>query len=70
MQVDLKDMGSIPELRRYPGEGQGNPLQYSCRENPMDRGAWQARVHRVVKSQTIEATWPALMHKAKGFQTE
>ena len=50
MKVDLKHTGSIPELRRYPGEGQGNPLQYSCWENPMDRGAWQARVHRVTKS--------------------
>ena len=36
------DLGSIPELGRSPGEGHGNPLQYSCLENPMDRGAWQA----------------------------
>ena len=35
------DLGSVPELRRSPGEGNGNPLQYSCLENPMDRGAWQ-----------------------------
>ena len=41
------DPGLIPELGRYPGEGNGNPLQYSCLENPMDRGAWQATVHRV-----------------------
>ena len=46
------DMGSIPGLGRSPGEGNGHPLQYSCLENPMDRGAWQARVHRVVKSRT------------------
>ena len=39
---DLRDLGSIPGLGRSPGEGHGNPLQYSCRENSMDRGAWQA----------------------------
>ena len=43
------DQGSIPGLGRYPGEGNGNPLQYSCPENPMDRGAWQATVHGVAK---------------------
>ena len=41
------DMGSIPGLRRSPGEGNGNPLQYSCLESPMDRGAWWAVVHGV-----------------------
>ena len=41
------DLGSIPELGRSPGEGNGNPLQYSCLENAMDRGAWQTTVHRV-----------------------
>ena len=41
------DLGSIPGLGRSPGEGNGNPLQYSCLENPMDRGAWQATVHGV-----------------------
>ena len=46
------DVGSIPELGRSPGEGNGKPLQYSCLENPMDRGAWQATVHGVAKSQT------------------
>ena len=44
---DIRDMGSIPGLGRSPGGGNGNPLQYSCLENPMDRGAWQATVHRV-----------------------
>ena len=39
---DAGDMGSIPGLGRSPGEGNGNPLQYSCRENPMDREAWQS----------------------------
>ena len=46
------DPGSIPGLGRSPGEGNGNPLQYSCLENPMDRGAWLAIVHRVAKSWT------------------
>ena len=46
------DLGSIPGLGRTPGEGNGNPLQYSCLENPMDGGAWWATVHRVAKSQT------------------
>ena len=45
-------MGSIPLLGRSPGGGHGNPLQYSCPENPMDRGAWWATVHTVVKSWT------------------
>ena len=48
---DLKDAGSIPGLGRSPGGGRGNPLQYSCLENPKDRGAWQATVHRVARSQ-------------------
>ena len=46
------DLGSIPGLGRSPGEENGNPLQYSCLENPMDRGALWAIVHRVAKSQT------------------
>ena len=46
------DLGSIPGSGRSPGEGNGNPLQYSCLENPMDRGAWWATVHGVAKSQT------------------
>ena len=49
---DLRDTGSIPRLRRHPVEGHGNPLQYSCLENPMDRGDWWAIVHGVAKSQT------------------
>ena len=48
---DIRDMGSIPGSGRSPGEGNGNPLQYSCPENPMDRGAWRATVHGVAKSQ-------------------
>ena len=46
------DLGSIPGSGRSPGEGNDNPLQYSCLENPMDRGAWGATVHRVSTSQT------------------
>ena len=46
------DAGLIPELGRFPRGGHGNPLQYSCLENPMDRGAWQATIHRVTKSRT------------------
>jgi len=46
------DLGSIPGLGRSPGEGNGNPLQYSCLKNSMKRGAWQATVHVVAKSQT------------------
>ena len=49
---DIRDMGSIPGLVRSPGEGHDNPLQYSCLENPRDRGAWRVIVHRVAKSQT------------------
>ena len=44
------DLSSIPQLGRSPGEGNDNPLQYSCLENPMDRGAWQDTVHGVAKS--------------------
>jgi len=46
------DAHSIPGSGRSPGEGNGNPLQYSCWDNPMDRGAWWAAVHRVTKGQT------------------
>ena len=42
-----QDVGSVPEPQRSPGEGNGNPLQYACLENPMDRGAWGATVHGV-----------------------
>ena len=49
---DTRDAGSIPGLGRPPGGGNGNPLQYSCLKNPMDRGAWQATVHGVAKSWT------------------
>ena len=47
---DLRDLGSNPGLGRSLGEGNGNPLQYYCLGNPMDRGDWRARVHGVVKN--------------------
>ena len=49
---DIRDVGSIPGLGRSPGGGHGNPLLYSCLENPMDRETWQAVVHRVAQSRT------------------
>ena len=49
---DLRDVGLIPGWGRSPGEGGDNPLQYSCLENPMDRGTWWAAVHGVTKSRT------------------
>ena len=49
---DIKDAGSISGSGKSPEGGHGNPLQYSCLENPMDRGAWWATVHRVTKSRT------------------
>ena len=49
---DIRDMGSVPGLARSPGGGYGNPLQCSCLQNPMDRGAWQPAVHGAAQSQT------------------
>ena len=49
---DVRDAGSVPRLGRSAGEGTGYPLQYSCLENSMDRGAWRAISHVVTKSQT------------------
>jgi len=48
----MQDLGSVPGLGRFPEEGHGNPLQYSCLENSMDRGAWWATVHGIAKGQT------------------
>ena len=48
---DVRNAGSIPRLGRSPGVGNGNPLQYSCLENSMVRGAWEAALHGVIKSQ-------------------
>ena len=52
LPANAGDLGSIPRLGRSPGGGHGNPLQYSCLENPMDRGAWRTTIHGVAKSQT------------------
>ena len=54
---DVRDLGSIPGWGRFPGEGKGNPLPYSCQGNPMDRGAWQATVYGVDKSWTRLSTY-------------
>ena len=59
------DLGSIPGLGRSPGEGNGNPLQYSCLENPMDGGAWWATVHRVAKSRTRLSDFTSLHFTSK-----
>ena len=53
---DLRDMGLIPGSERSLGEGNGHPLQYSCLENPMDSGRWQATVHGVAESDTYTHT--------------
>ena len=50
---DTRDVGSIPVSGRFPGGGHGNPVQYSCLENPMDRGAWWAAVYGVAQSRTL-----------------
>ena len=63
---DTRDVGSIPGSGRSPGEGSGNLFQYSCLENSMDRGAWQATVHEVAKSRkqlSVHACTHACMHK-------
>ena len=52
LPANAGDTGSIPGLGRFPKEGNGNPLQYSCLKNCKNRGAWQASVHGVTKSQT------------------
>ena len=54
MQETGRDAGSIPGSGRSPGGGNGSPRQYSFLENPMDRGAWRAMVHKVAKSQTLQ----------------
>ena len=56
LSTNAGDMGLIPGLGRYPGGGNGNPLQYSCLENFMDRGTWRATVHRVAKNWMLLST--------------
>ena len=57
---DARDVSSIPGQGRSPEEGNGNPLQYSCLENPIDRGAWWATVHGVAKSQAQDCRMAAV----------
>ena len=67
-QSNAEDKGSIPGSGRSPGGGNGNPLQYSCLENPMDRGAWWAIVHGVAKE--LDTTEQLITHttgRAKYF---
>ena len=62
LAYNVGDLGSIPGLGRSSGEGNGNPLQDSCLEHPMDRGAWWATVHRVTKSRTQLSNFTFSLH--------
>ena len=64
---NVGDLGSITGLGRPPGKGNGNPLQYSCLENPMDRGAWWAAVHTVTKSRTRLSDFTSLAVLSPSF---
>ena len=66
---NVGDTGSIPGSGRFPGEGNGNTLQYSCLENPMDRGAWPSTVLGVTKNQSWLSKW-ACMHAGGWFCTK
>ena len=57
---DTADTGSVPGWGRFPGRGNGNPLQYPCLQNPMNRGAWPATVRGVTKSQMVDSHFPLL----------
>ena len=61
---DRRDKGSLSGSGRPPGGGHGNPLQYSCLENPMDRGAWLAAAHGHIQSDRTEATYHARMQRS------
>ena len=63
---DARDAGSIPGLGKSFGGGHGNPLQYSCLENPVDRAAWWATVHKVTGVNTTEGTQHTQAHPAPG----
>ena len=65
---DTRDMGLIPGLGRSPGEGNGYPLQDSCLENPMDRGAWRATVHGVTKES--DTTEHYIYHLGKEYRCQ
>ena len=68
---DTRDMGLMPGSGRSPGGGHGNPLQYSCLENPMDRGVWQATVHRESKRELVmdREAWRTAVHGVAKSQT-
>ena len=66
----MGDLGSIPGSGRSPGEGNGNPLQYSCLENFMDGGAWWATVHGVAKSQTRLSNFIYFTHSDNRFKNQ
>ena len=61
---DLRDLGSVPGWRRFPGEGHGNPLHYSFLENPMDRGAWQATVCGITELDMNERLAFSIFHSS------
>ena len=67
---NVGDPGAIPGSGRTPGEGNGNPLQYSCLGNPMDRGAWQATVHGIPESDTTERVSLSLSKNRQGMLWE
>ena len=62
LPANAEDEGSIPGSGRFPGGGHGNPLQYSCLENPMDGGAWKAAVHGVAESWTRLSDFTFIFH--------
>ena len=66
---DTGDSGSIPGWGRFPGGEHGNPFQYSCQENPMDRGAWQVIVHGVENSMDRGA-WQVIVHGVANSKTQ
>ena len=69
-RLDVRHASSIPGLGRSPGEGNGNPLQYSCLENPTNRGPWQATVHRVAQSWTRLKQLLTAQHSTEIYRTQ
>ena len=67
---EIRNMGSISGSGRSPGGGRGNSLQYSCLENPIDRGALRATVHYITESDTTEGTWPSGNKKSGGKKSQ
>ena len=67
---DIRDVGLIPGSGRSPGGGHGNPLKYSCLENPMDRGAWGATVHGVTKESDMTVTEHTHVYREQWIKTK